>query len=221
MVLQVHLHLKSLKINAIQMDGQKINILKKDSQVTQIHCYIPLMYARCVKQCHLHQVKDRFLLVYTKTKMPSSYPSLQYFVVKHVLKIKIVKLQCITALFVSGSLEVLTDELHVLIQTSFSNLRNFRLYRSKIRYHWQWENVKLKENVTVGNVLNPGDFDNIVRLNEGYRALKNLRGLPAYWESAKKDLFTLMRQLGIPTWCCSLSTAESTWTDLLKILGIG
>lgn len=73
--------------------------------------------------------------------------------------------------------------------------------------------------VTVGNVLNPGDFDNIVRLNEGYRVLRNLRGSPAYWESAKKDLFAMIRQLGIPTWFCSLSAAESRWTDLLKILG--
>lgn len=73
--------------------------------------------------------------------------------------------------------------------------------------------------VTVGNVLNPGDFDNIVRLNEGYRVLRNLRGSPAYWESAKKDLFAMIRQLSIPTWFCSLSAAESRWTDLLKILG--
>lgn len=86
-----------------QMVGQKIKISKIDSQVTLIHCYIQLMYARCVKQRHLHQLKDRFLLAYTKTRMRSIYPFLQYFVVKHVLKIKIVKLECITALFVSGS----------------------------------------------------------------------------------------------------------------------
>lgn len=40
--------------------------------------------------------------------------------------------------------------------------------------------------VTVGNVLNPGEFDNIVRLNEGFRVLRKLRGSPAYWENAKK-----------------------------------
>lgn len=28
-----------------------------------------------------------------------------------------------------------------------------------------------------------------------------------------------MRQLGIPTWFCSLSAAETKWSDLLKILG--
>lgn len=55
--------------------------------------------------------------------------------------------------------------------------------------------------------------------NEGYRVLRNLRGSPAYLESAKKDLFAMIRQLSIPTWFCSLSAAESRWTDLLKILG--
>lgn len=73
--------------------------------------------------------------------------------------------------------------------------------------------------VTVGNVLNSGEYDNIVRLNEGYRVLRKLRGSPAYWENAKKDLFAMMRQLGIPTWFCSLSAAETKWSDLLKILG--
>lgn len=56
--------------------------------------------------------------------------------------------------------------------------------------------------VTVGNVLNPGDFDNNVRLNKGYRVLRNLKGSPAFWESAKKDMFALIRQLCIPTWFC-------------------
>jgi hypothetical protein len=49
--------------------------------------------------------------------------------------------------------------------------------------------------------------------------LRKLRGSPAYWESAKKDLFAMIRQLGIPTWFCSLSAAETRWTDLLRILG--
>lgn len=62
-------------------------------------------------------------------------------------------------------------------------------------------------------------IDNIVRLNEGFRVLRKLRGSPAYWENAKRDLFAMIRQLGIPTWFCSLSAAESRWTDLLKILG--
>lgn len=56
------------------------------------------------------------------------------------------------------------------------------------------------------------------KLNEGYRVLRTLRGSPAYWENAKKDVFAMIRQLGIPTWFCSFSAAETKWNSLLKIL---
>ena len=48
--------------------------------------------------------------------------------------------------------------------------------------------------------------------------LRQLRGSPAYWEHAKKDVFAMIRQLGVPTWFCSLSAAETRWLSLLKVL---
>lgn len=73
--------------------------------------------------------------------------------------------------------------------------------------------------ITVHDVLAPGAVDNMVKYNEGFQILRQLRGSPAYWEAAKKDLFALIKQLGIPTWFCSLSAAETKWKDLLKTLG--
>ena len=32
------------------------------------------------------------------------------------------------------------------------------------------------------------------------RFIQLIRVAPAYWSSAKKDLFAILRQLGIPTW---------------------
>lgn len=61
--------------------------------------------------------------------------------------------------------------------------------------------------------------DSIIRLNEGYHVLRNLRGSPPYWEKAKKDIFGMIRQLGLPTWFCSFSAAETKWTPLLITLG--
>jgi DNA modification methylase len=43
-------------------------------------------------------------------------------------------------------------------------------------------------------------------------------GSPPYWEKAKKDVFAMIRQLGIPTWCCSFSAAETKWFPLLGCL---
>ncbi|XP_070567274.1 uncharacterized protein [Ptychodera flava] len=73
--------------------------------------------------------------------------------------------------------------------------------------------------VTAGEIQSPQNVDKIVRLDEGFRVLKTLRGSPPYWESAKRDIFAMIRQLGIPTFFMSFSSAESKWIHLLKILG--
>ena len=72
---------------------------------------------------------------------------------------------------------------------------------------------------TVADMLNPNVTESLVRLNEGYHVLRTLRGSPPYWEKAKKDIFALIRQLGIPTWFCSFSAAETKWSPLLVTLG--
>ncbi|KAJ8030338.1 ATP-dependent DNA helicase RRM3 [Holothuria leucospilota] len=42
--------------------------------------------------------------------------------------------------------------------------------------------------------------------------MKKIRGTPAYWECSMRDLFAMVRQLGIPTWFCSFSAADRRWT---------
>ncbi|XP_071855229.1 uncharacterized protein [Apostichopus japonicus] len=59
----------------------------------------------------------------------------------------------------------------------------------------------------------------ILTLDEGFRVFRTLRGSPPYWERSKKELFAMIRQLGIPTWFLSFSAAETRWLHLLKILG--
>ncbi|VDI75456.1 Hypothetical predicted protein [Mytilus galloprovincialis] len=48
---------------------------------------------------------------------------------------------------------------------------------------------------------------------------RSLRNSPVYLEKRKKDLFAMIRQLGLPTWFGSLSSADTNWKDLLRILG--
>lgn len=56
---------------------------------------------------------------------------------------------------------------------------------------------KLKgKKYSVAQILDSTTADSIVRLNEGYHVLRNLRGSPPYWEKAKKDVFAMIRQLG-------------------------
>ena len=74
------------------------------------------------------------------------------------------------------------------------------------------------QKLTAGHLLQPGTIESLVKLNDGYRVLRTLRGSPAYWEQTKKDLFAMIRQLGLPTFFLSLSSAETKWIPLLKTL---
>ncbi|XP_042610591.1 uncharacterized protein LOC122144028 [Cyprinus carpio] len=56
----------------------------------------------------------------------------------------------------------------------------------------------------------------ILNFDEGYRFLKPIRGTPAFWQGVQKDLFAMVRQLGIPTWFCSFSSADMRWTNLMS-----
>ena len=60
--------------------------------------------------------------------------------------------------------------------------------------------------------------DNMVKKDEGYYIFKQIRNSPAYLETRKKDVFAMIRQLGLPTWFMSLSSADTKWVDLLKML---
>ncbi|VDI49383.1 Hypothetical predicted protein [Mytilus galloprovincialis] len=71
---------------------------------------------------------------------------------------------------------------------------------------------------TAKDVLNPNTVNDLVRLDEGYYIFRSLRNSPVYLEKRKKDLFAMIRQLGLPTWFGSLSSADTNWKDLLRIL---
>lgn len=58
-------------------------------------------------------------------------------------------------------------------------------------------------------------IDTLEKQDDGFRVLRNLRGSSLYWKQAKKDVFAMVRQLGIPTWFCSFSAADTKWTPLL------
>ena len=74
------------------------------------------------------------------------------------------------------------------------------------------------EKITVADLLTPGFIEKLTMQDDGYRVLRTLRGSPPYWEAAKKDVFAMIRQLGIPTWFCSFSAAETKWKPLLNSL---
>lgn len=65
------------------------------------------------------------------------------------------------------------------------------------------------------------DIDSLKKIagvNDGFFFFQHLRNTPMYLNSRKSDLLATIRQLGIPTWFVSLSSADTRWPGLLKCL---
>jgi len=56
-------------------------------------------------------------------------------------------------------------------------------------------NVAVRKHKTGGQVFTAGDLrgtdsiEKLIKFDDGYRVLKDLRGSPPYWEKAKSDLY--------------------------------
>ncbi|XP_065928750.1 uncharacterized protein [Magallana gigas] len=72
--------------------------------------------------------------------------------------------------------------------------------------------------VTLDMLQDPITLSSILRNDDAIRFMQPIRGTPAYWATAQKDLFAMLRQLGIPTWFCSFSAAEYRWNDAVKVI---
>ena len=78
--------------------------------------------------------------------------------------------------------------------------------------------IKNNENLSAEQVLDQKKLHDIFKQDDGFMFLKQVRSSPYYWQSKKKELFSVIRQLGIPTLFMSLSASEIKNFDLLKIL---
>ena len=70
--------------------------------------------------------------------------------------------------------------------------------------------------VTAGMITDRSQRDKILNSDKGYKFLKTIRGSPAYWQKCLRDLFAMLKQLGIPTWFCSFSAADRRWPEILE-----
>lgn len=71
--------------------------------------------------------------------------------------------------------------------------------------------------ITSDMLMNKDSLQRILNFDEGCKFMKPIRGTPAFWQSVQKDLFAMVRQLGIPTWFCSFSSADIRWKETLEI----
>ena len=72
--------------------------------------------------------------------------------------------------------------------------------------------------LTVSDVLNDESLEKKVEDDEAFKFLKKVRSSPAFWQQKQRELMSMIRQLGCPTFFLTLSAAETKWTELLRIL---
>nr|XP_055030976.1 uncharacterized protein LOC129419814 [Misgurnus anguillicaudatus] len=62
------------------------------------------------------------------------------------------------------------------------------------------------------------ELEKLVHNKEATRFMQPLRGTPAYWEKTLRDLFSMLRQLGTPTFFCTFSAAEMRWPEVITAI---
>ena len=72
---------------------------------------------------------------------------------------------------------------------------------------------------TAGYILKDNMGESLVKLDEGYKIFRTIRNSPQYWENQKKEVFAMIRQLGLPSLFISLSANDLHWPELIIALG--
>ena len=72
---------------------------------------------------------------------------------------------------------------------------------------------------TAGYIIKDNMGESLVKLDEGYKIFRTIRNSPQYWENQKREVFAMIRQLGLPTLFISLSANDLNWSELIVSLG--
>ncbi|XP_071142171.1 uncharacterized protein [Mytilus edulis] len=74
------------------------------------------------------------------------------------------------------------------------------------------------QKVNASMLTKPDNLKKILKSDVGFRFLQPVRGTPPYWERTMKDLYAMIRQIGIPTFFLTFSAGETRWDDVLNTL---
>ena len=72
------------------------------------------------------------------------------------------------------------------------------------------------KNITAGLLRDPESLQQLIRTEQAYKFLKNIRSSPAYWQGELYDVLAMLRSLGIPTFFLTLSAADLHWPEMIQ-----
>ena len=81
-----------------------------------------------------------------------------------------------------------------------------------------WRQKPGRQPLTVSQVTSQKCLNQFIQKDEAYRFMKNVRGLPPYYQCTFYDLLAMICQLGTPTWFLTLSAADMKWSDVIKTI---
>ena len=76
------------------------------------------------------------------------------------------------------------------------------------------------QKITAGHLQNPAVLEQLARNVQAYKFLKNVRGLPAYWQDPLYDVLAILQILGVPTWFLTLSAADLHWPEMMQAVAV-
>ena len=77
---------------------------------------------------------------------------------------------------------------------------------------------KQKKTLTAGELRSTGVGENPDVRENCYSFMRDIRGTAAYWQSARIQLFAMLRTLGPPTFFITFSADDHHWKDLMVVL---
>ena len=102
----------------------------------------------------------------------------------------------------------------------FFKMKKLQIEQVCSKVHLAVRRCKTKgKSYTAGYILKDNMGESLVRLDEGYRIFKTIRNSPQYLENQKKEVFAMIRQLGLTTLFLSLSANDLQWSQLIIALG--
>lgn len=72
--------------------------------------------------------------------------------------------------------------------------------------------------MTAGLLKSNDYVKDLMKADQAYKFLKNVRGSPPYWQKVFYDVLAMVRQLGCPMWFVSMSAADLHWPELLTLI---
>ena len=72
------------------------------------------------------------------------------------------------------------------------------------------------QRVTAGILHNPEVLQQLVRTEQAYKFLTNIRCSPAYWQNELNDVLAMLHKLGIPTWFPTLLAADLHLPEMIQ-----